>query len=72
MDIGDIFSGIIGVVIEEIVAGAFDFYVILPLLLGVMKMAGGQYSLELDFLLWILFLIILIFPILYHIIYIGK
>jgi hypothetical protein len=68
MDIGDIFSGIILLFVEEIIAGAFDFYVLLPYLLHAMNTAGGPYSSEIDLILWTIFVIVLIFPIIYHII----
>lgn len=72
MDIKDTVPGIIWLFIEEIVVGVFDFYVLLPFILGFMKTASGPYSSEMDLILWTVFVVFLISPIIYHIKHIGK
>ena len=66
MDVGEIFSGMVGFIIEEVISGAIDFVVLLPILLSDMQTANSRGFSSTVSLLWLIFLMILVAPIILH------
>ena len=66
MDIEEIFSGMVGFTIEELICGAIDFGVLLPIVLSDMQTANNTGFSSTVPLLWLIFVIVLIIPVILH------
>ena len=66
MDIGEIFSGMTGFAIEEVICGVIDFGILLPILLSDMQTANSTGFSSTVPLLWLIFVIVFIAPIILH------
>ena len=66
MDIGEIFSGVVGFIIEETICGVIDFGVLLPILLTDMRTANSMGFSSTVPLLLLVFVIVLVAPVILH------
>lgn len=66
MDIREIFSGLLGFVIEEVIVGTMDFGILFPVLLNDMQVKNNAGFSSAMPLFWIIFMVILIAPVLHH------
>ena len=66
MDVGEIFSGMVWFFIEEVISDAIDFGVLLPILLSDTRTANSTGFSSTVSLLWLIFLMILMAPIILH------
>ena len=66
MNIEDIFSGLLGMLIEELIAGILDFFILFPEISSATNNAKNYGFLSIILLLWIIFIVILLAPIVHH------